>query len=178
MHDLNISSFPTLITNRLMLRRLNEDDDRAIFELRSNNIVNQFIDRPTQVSITEARDFITFINNYIDTSNSNYWAITLKDNTNVVGTICLWNFSEDKTLAELGYELHPTYQGLGIMSEAITAVLNYAITTIHLKELDAFTHKENINSMKFLNKHGFVLNRNKFDLQDKNIIVYSLNPII
>lgn len=163
-----------LSSDRLILRQLNDKDDNAIFELRSNDSVNKFIGRPKQKLIHEAKEFIEKINNSIAKKESFYWGITLKENTTLIGTICLWNFSPDKTLAELGYELNPIFQGQGIMNEAIQTVINYASNSLKLKIIDAYCHKENISSIKLLIKNGFIFNENKMDIDNKNIIVYSL----
>ena len=33
------------------------------------------------------------------------WGITRKESNDLIGTICLWNFSADKKTAEVGYDL-------------------------------------------------------------------------
>ena len=96
-----------LDTTRLLLRQLKETDVSAIYSLRSNEQVNQFIDRPTAKDQEEAKAFIQKILE----KKSYYWGITLKENGKMIGTICFWNLSADTKSAELGYELHPDYQG-------------------------------------------------------------------
>jgi ribosomal-protein-alanine N-acetyltransferase len=39
-------------------------------------------------------------------------------------------FSSDKTMAEVGYELLPDYHRKGIMSEALSVVLEYGLNTL------------------------------------------------
>ena len=46
-------TLPVLDTTRLLLRPLKETDVSAIYSLRSNEQVNQFIDRPTAKDPTE-----------------------------------------------------------------------------------------------------------------------------
>ena len=46
----------------------------------------------------------------------------MDENTRLVGSVCL-NFNEPFNPGELGYGLHPTYQGKGIMVEALELFL-------------------------------------------------------
>ena len=167
-------SFPILKTERLVLKQLCENDKAAIFLLRSDERVNKYIDRPQQQSIDEALAFINKINMAIEQNQSVYWAISLKNNAELIGTICLWNFSADHQTAELGYELSPTFQGQGIMNEAIEAVLKYAFEIIELESIVAYTHKDNSSSIKLLEKNGFKWEVDKIDEENSSNLIYSL----
>src|SRR5579871_6749068 len=113
--------FPNLKTERLIFRQLNADDKDEIFKLRSDESVNQFLDRPKANSIDDALQFIDKIDGFIKNGESIMWAIVLKDDPKLIGTICLWNFQNENTEAEIGYELLPEFQGKKIMQEAISA---------------------------------------------------------
>src|ERR1700754_891403 len=96
MAGLNIIPFIELTTPRLLLRRLRIDDAEEIFQLRSDEKVNELIDRVTASSI---KDIYDFINKIIDIQNNNegmIWAITLKDAPKLVGTIGCWNIVKEK----------------------------------------------------------------------------------
>ena len=77
--------------------------------LRSETSVNQFVARPTSKTEEEAIAFIDSIHLGIDKDAFLYWAITTKNQGAMIGTICLWNFSEDMSSAEVGLDLSPTY---------------------------------------------------------------------
>lgn len=171
---MTLSPFPTLSTHRLTLRQLNDTDDLTISSLRSNERVNQYIDRPKQTSIDEAKAFITKINDGIKLNQWIYWTICLKDNSELIGTICLWNFSEDKMTAELGYELSPTFQGQGLMNEAFKIILNYGFQTMGLKNIEAFVHKDNDSSIRLLVKNNFKLEAERKDEKNSNNLIFSL----
>ena len=116
---LNFTPFPRLTTQRLLLRKLTIKDAKEIMILRSDEQVNKFLDRPKSGNITDAEKFIEKINNGIDNNQSIYWVITLTNSDALIGTICLWNISSESDNAEIGYELHPDFQGKGLMQEAI-----------------------------------------------------------
>jgi ribosomal-protein-alanine N-acetyltransferase len=115
----NFTPFPVLKTARLTLRQLGSSDDKEIFALRSNDNVNKYLDRKRSKSIDDAKNFIQTINENIQRSDSIYWAITLNGTDKLIGTICLFDFSEDHSKAEIGFELLPHFQGKGIMQEAL-----------------------------------------------------------
>ncbi len=150
---------PIITTDRLVLRALSFDDAPAIQLLRSDERVNQFLDRPKTITIDAAKEFIEKIKKGTLRKDCFYWAICFKDNDNLLGTTCLWNISEDNKTAEMGYELHPNYQGKGIMQEAVTAVINFAFNTLHFSIITAVTLPENISSIKLLVKQGFLLDK-------------------
>lgn len=173
MPEINFPPLPALATGRLTLRQLSANDAPALSSLRSDKIVNKYIDRPSQCSIEDAKAFILRINNEIARHKCFYWAICLREKTGLAGTICLWNFSDDKKTAEIGYELNPRYHGQGLMNEAVNAVIDFSWDSLKLKKLVAFTHKENNSSKKLLEKNGFKAGLNSTDEKNPDFIIYS-----
>ena len=143
--------FFCLITDRFLLRHLEISDDNEIFFLRSDKAVNKFLVSPIAKSIQDARDFINKINN----SKSAYWAITLKGDNKLIGTICIWNIETEENKAEIGYVLHPAYSGKGFMHEALAAVIQHGFRQMKLRILDAVLHQENKKSIILLERNGF-----------------------
>ena len=152
----NFIPFPILTTERLTLRQLADSDKNEIFELRSDPQVNRFLDRKPSKTPDDAIDFINKINAGITNNQQLYWAISILGTNTLVGTICLFNFLEERNQVEIGYELLPQYQGQGFMQESIAKVISYGIDTIGLKRIEAFTHKDNQSSGKLLNKFNFI----------------------
>lgn len=159
----NFTPFPVLQTESLVLRKLTAVDAPEIFLLRSDKRVNTFLDRPILADIEGAHQFITKIENFIAAKESLYWAITLKDNDTLIGTICIWNIEKQKAQAEIGYELLPDFQGKGFMNEAIGKVIEFAFEEMKLSVITALTKTENKSSVNVLLKNNFQLdNSNEF----------------
>ena len=154
----NFPPFPVLKTGRLTLRQLRSSDDNEIFALRSNENVNKYLDRKPSKSIDDAKNFIKTINENIQRNNSIYWAITLNGTDKLIGTICLFNFSEDHSKVEIGYELLPDFQGKGIMQEATSTVIHFVFQDIGINSIEANTHFENQHSTRLLEKLNFKRN--------------------
>lgn len=160
MLHLNFKPFPVLTTHRLRLRRLAMTDAEEIMMLRSNEQVNKFLDRPKPVNINDAKSFIEKIESGINKNESIYWVITLKDSDTLIGTICMWNISIGNKMAEIGYELHPQWQGKELMNEAIREVIEYGFNKIKLEIITACTHIDNTRSTNVLIKNNFLLDKN------------------
>lgn len=175
MPTTRFSPFPILSTERLILRKISIDDDQAIYLQRSSPIVNKYIARTPVADVTEAQAWIARINNNVDLGLSINWAITLKDSGTFIGLICLWNFSEDRTIAETGYELSPAYHGKGYMNEALQCVINYGFSELNLKTITAYTHRENNNSLQLLKKNGFIWNEGEIDEGFPHNVIYSIS---
>jgi len=164
-----------LSTERLHLVALQKTDDEHIFRLRSDTEVNRFIDRSIPQNIEDARAFIKKIMDGEQDGSREYWVIRLKETNEMLGTICLWNFSEDKKTAEIGYELFPEQNGKGYMSEAIECVINYSFQKLGLNTIEAFTHRDNERSKNILMKHGFVWQPERRDEDVEHNVIYVLN---
>ena len=171
MGNRNFKPFPVLKTERLTLRQLASSDAYEIFALRSDPNVNKYLDREPAKSIDDAKTFIQIINENIQKNDSIYWAITLSNKDKLIGTICLFNFLDDNKLAEIGYELLPGYQGLGIMQEATSKVIDFGIQHIGLNSIKAYTHSENQRSTKLLEKFNF---KKENDPAEGNLMLFQL----
>jgi ribosomal-protein-alanine N-acetyltransferase len=158
MGDRNFTPFPVLKTGRLTLRQLVISDANEIFALRSDGNVNKYLDRKPSKSIDDAKTFIQAIDENIQRNNSIYWAITLNGSDKLIGTICLFDFSDDNLKAEIGYELLPDFQGKGIMQEAASKVIDFGFQHIGLNSIEAYTHSENQSSTRLLEKFNFKKN--------------------
>lgn len=163
-----------LETERLQLKEINESYVEDILKIRGNEIINQFVQRNSPKNNYDALQFILTIKERTRNNETFYWGISLKDQPNLIGTICLWKFSEDRKTAEVGYELLPDHHRKGMMSEALKAVLDYGFNELHLQEILAFTNKMNENSKSLLAKHHFILEEGRTDEGFPDNLVFSL----
>ena len=109
----------------------------------------------------ESRDFIEKITEGVHQGRWLYWGIVLQTAPEeLIGTVCLWQFTEDGQRAELGYELLPSFQQQGIMTEAVRAVLAFAQAHSRLIEVQAMVRSENFASVNLLKKMNFSYLRN------------------
>jgi ribosomal-protein-alanine N-acetyltransferase len=147
--------FPLLITDRLILRKLEMDDASDLLKLRSDESVNKYLDRPKSTTFNEALEFINKIETGLSKNESFYWVISLKEDSKLIGTICLWNLDKENSRAEIGYELLPGYQGKGLMQEALSKIIEYGFQTLKFKTITAYPNSANERSIRILEKNNF-----------------------
>ena len=152
---ITLPPLPILVTERLTLRQLRPDDANELVILRSDATVNQYLDRPKTVNLEEAHQFVENINQNITEIPRYYWAISLHDDDRLIGTTCMFRINLETKLAEIGYELHPNFQGKGIMQEAVSAIINFGFNRLNLDLLLAFTKPENAASVRLLTRNNF-----------------------
>jgi [ribosomal protein S5]-alanine N-acetyltransferase len=153
---LNFTLFPKLETEHFILRQLEMMDEMAIFALRSDDAINQYLGRQKAHSIEDAHNFIRKIDNNLAQNEAIFWVICGKNDPQLLGTICLWSIEKTKAEAEIGYELLPDFHGKGILQEVIPQVVQYGFNIMKLKAIVALLHKNNIKSVKLLEKNNFI----------------------
>ena len=167
--------FTNLGTERLLLRQLTEEDASVIYAMHSDKENNRYIDRSFPETVKDSLFFINKINTGIRDGEWCYWALTLVDFGNVVGTICLWHFSEDRLCAEVGFELHPDYHSKGYMQEALTKVLAFGYETLRLQEIEGYTHRNNLKSIALMKRNGFTFKGilKETNEAEENMVIYN-----
>lgn len=91
-----------------------------------------------------------------------------------MGTIGLWNFSDDQTVCEIGFELLPAFQSQGYMNESLSPVIQYAFEILRIKKIEACTHGQNQQSIQLLIKNGFHRERGRTDPLQPDVIFLNL----
>ena len=169
------SPFSILTTKQLRMRRLAIADEQEIFALRTDPEINKYLNRPSSHSLDDARNFINKVNENIDKNNTLYWAITLTGSDILIGTICLFGFIYESAECEIGYELSPSFQGRGIMTEAAEKVVDYAFHTLKVQKMEACLHRDNQPSIKLLEKLEFIRSKSYEELNPDLVKYYLIN---
>jgi len=153
----NFNPFPLLSTERLLLRQIGREDVTGVFSLRSDKRIMQFIDRPLLQSIDDAYELIQKTDDSLSANDGITWGISLKNDTQLIGTIGFWRIAKEHYRAEIGYLLHPDFQGKGMMREALTAVLDYGFRTMGLHSVEANVNPANSASRKLMESNNFIM---------------------
>jgi len=156
MLNINFNPFPEITTDRLLLRAVSKSDVKEIFFLRSDKRVMKYIDKTPAETLDDADEFITKITELEKNNEVVTWAIVLKGDSKLIGTICYWNIQKEHYRAEIGYVLHPDYWGKGIMQEAFSEVVNYGFKVMKLHLIEANVNPANEASIKLLEKNNFI----------------------
>lgn len=179
MLSINFHPFKNLETERLLLRRVTEADVLEIFQLRSNPETMKFIPRPLVKTNEEALEHIRMIDEKIEQNSGINWAITLKGDSKLIGIIGHYRIQPENHRCEIGYMILPQYNGKGITTEAIKAVLEYGFTDLDMHSIEAVIDPENYASERVLQKNNFVkeahiLENELYDGKFWDTVIYSI----
>ncbi len=168
-----------ITTSRLVLRPPVIGDAPSIFKLRSDPEVAVYLNRKLQTAVGEAEAFISNLIAGFGEKKWYYWLLCSREDGKFMGTICLWNFSEERKSAEVGYELLPEFQGRGYATEALDAILEYGFKMLTLARIDAIVEKGNTRSKTLTERFGFTVTRefeesSVLDRRPVQCLLYSL----
>jgi len=144
-----------LSTERLILREWTENDSSDLYEYAKSELVGPNAGWKPHKSEEESKEIIRmFIN------NNDTYAIVLKSENKVIGSIGLHNRKPDEKLysllqKEIGYVLNPKYWGNGYIPEAVNCLLDYAFNKFNLDLIWCGHFDFNNNSKRVIEKCGF-----------------------
>jgi RimJ/RimL family protein N-acetyltransferase len=150
-----MTEFPTLTTDRLVLRAVTDSDAPALFEIFSNPEVMRFWSRPPMESTEEAFSLVRDIEAGWNARTLLQWGVTLKSEDLVIGTCTLYRWDRTHRRAELGYVLRRDRWGSGLATEAVRAVLDFGFAEMKLHRIGADTDPRNAASARVLQRLGF-----------------------
>ena len=154
--EINISNV-ILETDRLILRAWEITDLDDFFEYASVEGVGEKAGWEHHKSKDKSLEILKMF-----MEEKKIFAIVLKENQKAIGSIGIEELSEelDKDLdnllgRELGYVLNKDYWNKGIMTEAVSKVVDYCFNTLKLNFLMASYFNHNIASKKVLENLNF-----------------------
>lgn len=148
-------NFPQLETERLRLCRITLADTDALFQILSDDEVTRYYDDATYTSRSQAGEQIESWANGFSHRRCIRWGIRLKQDDSFVGTCGFYGIHPWHMRGSIGYELARPFWRLGIMSEALTALLALGFEEMSLHRIDAVVDPKNVASIHLLEKLGF-----------------------
>lgn len=156
MLTVNFHPFHNLETERLILRRVDNNDYKEVLSLRSNPETMKYIPRPILKNDEEALAHILMIETKIQNNEGINWAITIKGDPKLIGVIGHYRIQLENYRAEIGYMILPEFNGQGIVTEAVKEVVKYGFEIMKLHSIEAVIDPDNVASANVLEKNGFV----------------------
>lgn len=146
---------PVLETNRLRLRPLSLDDTAAVFDIHTDPETLKYWGHEQMTSITQAEDLIRGNVEWVESGMSVYWAIEKRERPGLIGTCTLFRLDHQNRHAEVGYILNRACWGQGLMTEALSCMIDHAFVAMDLHRLEADVDPHNVSSIALLKKFGF-----------------------
>lgn len=158
--DAAFTRFPTLTTNRLILRQIRTDDAEALFTTFSDEEAMQFYGHEPHRTLDDTRQSIEQTQARYARREAIRWGITLKGEDRVIGSCSFHHFDTGFHCAETGYELNRAFWRRGIMTEAVSTILTFGFTELRLHRVEAIIDIANEQSRGLLLKLGFTYEGN------------------
>jgi len=158
--------FPVLQTKRLILREVTLSDAKDVFVFRSDAYVQRYNAKPLE-DVSEAREQISEMKAVYERTDGIAWGITHKEQDTIIGMVGFWQWSYSNRVM-LGYDLAREHWGKGIASEAVREIIHFGYEKMELNRIEAETIEDNHESVRMLEKLGFVLEgvRREYSLED------------
>lgn len=143
----------TLKTQRLVLRQFRREDAQAMFDNWANDPeVTQYLTWAPHGDVELTRSLVEqWVADY-DRENVYQWGIQWEDQ--LIGTISAVHIGERAGLVEIGYCMGRPWWHRGIMTEALTAVMDFFFREVGANHVTARCDARNTHSAGVMEKAG------------------------
>jgi ribosomal-protein-alanine N-acetyltransferase len=145
----------TIYTKRLILRRFRTEDAGPMFRNWANDSdVCRYITWSEHGNIEVTRTVVDqFVNSY-DFEKVYIWAMEYRELSEPIGSISTVLMSEVSEWCEVGYCMGKSWWNMGLMSEALAAVMDYLFREVGFHRIQARHDVDNPASGRVMQKCG------------------------
>lgn len=148
-----------LETERLLLRKFEENDAERMFLLDSNPEVMKYIGISPLIDISESKNVIKMIQKQYADNGIGRFAVIEKESGLLIGWSGLKLLTEEingyKNIYDLGYRFLPEAWGKGYATESAKISLDFGFNGLKADPIYAHAHSGNGGSNHILKKLGF-----------------------
>ncbi len=148
------SRIPPLSTDRLSLRAMKVSDAEDMFAYAHRSDVTEYLTWHPHGRVEETREYLTEVARRYRTGDFYDWALILREENRMIGTCGFTSFNYHSDSAEVGYVLNPAYQGRGLATEALRAVMHFGFTELYLHRIEAHFMEGNTASRALMERVG------------------------
>lgn len=176
-----IDLFETLETDRLILRKIVDDDAEALYRNIYNNFEYfKFYYQFPFESFEEYKPLVEKYKKWYANGNHFRWGIVLKETNEIIGLVQLHGKDVSNNNCKIGYIIGYNYTNKGYAKEAVKAVIDFGLNILNYHRIDAEIVTENEPSirvaegvgmrMESLREDGYKIDEDYFDQKVYTII--------
>jgi ribosomal-protein-alanine N-acetyltransferase len=158
-------------TERLYLREFDISDSASFFELNLNPNVIKYTGNSAFKDVEEAKKFLENYSDY-QTNGFGRWAVIYKSTQEFLGW-CGLKYDKKLDETDIGFRFFEHFWNQGFATESAKACITYGFEKLNLKTIIGRAMKENIASIKVLEKIGLQYEKD-FDFDGQDGVVYSV----
>lgn len=148
-------SLPTLEGERVRLRAMESSDAAALLNVFSSEEVTRYWSSPPWTDESQAIESLESVRSGFESKTLFQWGLCVSPADTVVGTCTLWQIDAKNHRAEIGFALGREAWGRGLMTEALTVLLDYSFNGLGLRRMEADVDPDNRASIALLERLGF-----------------------
>ncbi len=148
--------FPVLQTGTYTLRQIVPSDAQDWHGMLTDPRVSEFTSTP-EMSVGDVRDLIDMFARGFRGRTQIRWAVADPETGQMIGDVGYNDFHTRDSRAEVGYGVTPDYWRRGLMTAALSAVIDYGFSALELNKIEATVNPGNARSRGLLTKLGFQL---------------------
>jgi [ribosomal protein S5]-alanine N-acetyltransferase len=161
------ADFPTLKTERLLLRQFVDNDLENVFKGLSDPEIIKYYG-VSYKTLEATKEQMKFFADLEKEKTGIWWAICSLDNKTFYGAAGLNSLSKEHKKAENGFWLLTDYWGQGIMTESIPLICRYGFETLGLHRIEGLVESDNVNCKRAMQKVAFKHEGTMRDCELKN----------
>jgi len=149
--------FPVLKTKRLVLRQVTIKDAPWYFEHFNTKEIVEGQDHGGPRDLSEARaELKLYFVDVFRLKRGIRWGMTVKGCDKLIGSVGFYKWIQpERYQAEMGYDLNPAFWGEGIMTEALSAIIQYGFDQMGLHRIEVLISHQNKRSQTLIRRLGF-----------------------
>lgn len=145
--------FCSIITDRLLLRKVEPTDAPFILKGLSNDMLTKYM-LIHYYTLDEVQEQMDFYANHYKNKTGYYWLMQCIKTGAKIGVIGINNCSAVHQKAEIGFWSLPEFWNKGYTTEAGKAVLQFCFQSLQLNRIEATVETGNIASVAAIKKLG------------------------
>ncbi len=161
-----------LETERTIMRKLTKGDANDFYALNLDREVLKFTGDKSFENLQTAIDFLTNYDQY-EKYGVGRLAVIEKETSKFLGW-CGLKFNEDKNEYDIGFRFYKKYWNKGFATETAKKCVDFGLNELKIEKIVGRAMKENIGSIKVLEKIGMAFKEN-FDFEGQEGVIYELS---
>jgi|TARA_Y100000992_G_scaffold270041_1_gene210149 perosamine synthetase len=127
-----------------------------MYEYSSNPRMYEYFEFEAHKTKNETKSYLKKLIKRSNKKNAHWWFIQLKKSSKIIGSFGVHDIDRIKNSCEISYAISPKYWGKNVFSEVMEIVLDYLVNDLSFHRITATTARENIRSIKGIQKYNFV----------------------
>jgi len=151
------NQFPTLQSNEIVLKKIEDHHSDEVFEIYDNDKVFEYCGIIPKHNKDTVKNMIGHFERDYNKKSRVKWGIFYNSQPDqLLGIIETFDFNLKINAVTIGYFLMESHWGKGIATEALKVLLNFLFLSVNVNRIQAEVMPLNENSKKVLLKNGFI----------------------